>query len=460
MEETNQEDDSLIKMQIADVFKVSYSPCLSDLITKLDMLDGETSKEVMTIWSKLQGVMGQSMKHQDLNTIIGLMGHEIACLYRPDYALNLNDDFLYVSWNRYASDLGQYHATYDLCLYVLNHRLKHHHMTYWVNKAVKDVENELALLVNKQRRELLIEKMFVLIKKVSAISEEFSLSVLFNLMQSSHFNMSSAIKTDMTSLIEDITANMPGVRVLDSIEPAGDRAVKNVCDRYQELVARPIRLAGIRSIPLIETTMNREFPWFTNVTSHIAKSLQLRQLGYGDFFLSPLLLVGGPGLGKTAYCLRLSELLNLPFRTLALGGKTDNRDLAGTARGWSGGHPSMLIQLINKHKVANPLIMLDELDKSGGSDHNGRITDTLLMLLESRSAKQVYDDYLCGHCDFSHISWVATANSVQQLPAAILSRFDVITIDKPAKEHYPAIVHRCIGEFMNDNGIHKSHSPA
>jgi len=54
---------------------------------------------------------------------------------------------------------------------------------------------------------------------------------------------------------------------------------------------------------------------------------------------------------------------------------------------------------------------------------------------------------------------VATANSVQQLPAALLSRFAVISINKPSKAHYPAIVWRCIGKFMSDNGVYKAPTP-
>ncbi|ORU89494.1 MAG: hypothetical protein A6F71_00585 [Cycloclasticus sp. symbiont of Poecilosclerida sp. M] len=96
--------------------------------------------------------------------------------------------------------------------------------------------------------------------------------------------------------------------------------------------------------------------------------------------------------------------MQVPFRAISLAGKSDNRDLAGTARGWSSGRPSMPISLINEHKIANPVIMIDEADKSGGGNHNGRILDTLLNLLEPTTSKRTFNEYLCGNCDFSHIS--------------------------------------------------------
>jgi ATP-dependent Lon protease len=205
--------------------------------------------------------------------------------------------------------------------------------------------------------------------------------------------------------------------------------------------------------------LDKEFPWFHKLTQKLISSLQLRLLGNGDFFIPPLLVLGDLGVGKTTYTLRFSALMQVPFRAISLAGKNDNRDLAGTSRGWGTGHPSMMIQLINEHKVGNPIVLVDEVDKCGGSDHNGRALDTLLTLFEPTSSKNFFDEYLSGSCDFSRITWICTANSVKQIPTTLLSRLDVVTVDKPEFEHYPAIVHRSITTFFKDNGIHSAHMP-
>ncbi|HIF17810.1 MAG TPA: AAA family ATPase [Cycloclasticus sp.] len=205
--------------------------------------------------------------------------------------------------------------------------------------------------------------------------------------------------------------------------------------------------------------MDKEFPWFHKLTQKLISSLQLRLLGNGDFFIPPLLVLGDLGVGKTTYTLRFSALMQVPFRAISLAGKNDNRDLAGTSRGWGTGHPSMMIQLINEHKVGNPIVLVDEVDKCGGSDHNGRALDTLLTLFEPTSSKNFFDEYLSGSCDFSRITWICTANSVKQIPTTLLSRLDVVTVDKHAFDDYPPIVQRSITTFFTENGIHSAHTP-
>jgi ATP-dependent Lon protease len=106
-----------------------------------------------------------------------------------------------------------------------------------------------------------------------------------------------------------------------------------------------------------------------------------------------------------------------------------------------------------KNAVANGISLLDELDKSAVGKDNGSIVDALLTFLEPSSSKAVWDECLGSMADLSTWQWLATANSIVQIPSALLSRFTVIEVPSPSPEHYPAIIANTIEEFSRKNQI-------
>ena len=232
--------------------------------------------------------------------------------------------------------------------------------------------------------------------------------------------------------------------------------------RIAQLLVMQIKGIGVRPIPDIATLhahLDRDFPWFSQVTKIFIESLNVKAQGSGEFHLPPVILLGDPGIGKTAYCSRLAELSNVPFKLFGLGGSMSNQILAGTERGWETAKPSMPLQMMMDHQIANPLIMLDEIDKAGGSDRNGHPHHTLLGLLEPSSSKNWSDPFLMGSVDMSRVSWIATANSIAQMPRTLLSRFRVMRVETPGIEHYPAIVWRTRKRFSQDNGLDENMLP-
>lgn len=227
---------------------------------------------------------------------------------------------------------------------------------------------------------------------------------------------------------------------------------------------KELKKTGARLLPspnLVEfkETLNKEFPWFKKVTEILFRELSARAHGNGIFHLPPVILLGDPGIGKTAFCSRLAELCNVPFNFLGLGGTTSNLILAGTERGWNTARSSLALQTVMDHQVANPLILLDEIDKAGGSERNGHPHHTLLSLVEPSSAQYWYDPFLMGHTDLSHISWIATANTISHLPNTLLSRFRVINVESPAIDDYAAIVWRTRSKFCESYGLDTSWVP-
>lgn len=90
--------------------------------------------------------------------------------------------------------------------------------------------------------------------------------------------------------------------------------------------------------------------------------------------------------------------------------------------------------------TANPMLLLDELDKAGGSERHGHVHHALLSMLEPASAGSWYDQCLLAPCDLSQVSWIACANNLDPIPAALRSRFRVVTMPPPEPEHFDAVL--------------------
>jgi ATP-dependent Lon protease len=213
-------------------------------------------------------------------------------------------------------------------------------------------------------------------------------------------------------------------------------------------------LIYLENVDQLKAILDTEFPWFANVTDVIHRQLIVQQHSATPAFkLRPILLAGGPGVGKTSYVKRLAELAELPFRSLMAAGANDSMFLRGTPRGWSSARPSAIANLIASNFVANPMILVDELDKASSDIKNGRVWDVLLQLLEPSSASVYLDECLQVPCDFSFVSWIATANEIGMLPKPLLERFTVILVQSPGPEHFETLLNGVISQFAHELGI-------
>jgi hypothetical protein len=459
MKKNNEDPHDAVTKAINNVFKEDYCTDLSMIISKVQDQDGKLPKKVVQIWNELHNGKATIFGDRELDVSISQLSYQIAGQYRHNVGLDVEREFLFVSWCRYAATFAHYKATFDLFLYAIDHEMDEDIIAFWSRKTIDLIAEELSYCFDKIKQNNLVQQAHLVIRRVSYMNPKLGLSHVFTLMQSRAQTDNPDSKHVLSSITDDLIEKIGGIRVLESIEPSGDRNVRAVCEKYEELVKIPVTLVRIGDLNSVKKTLDKEFPWFHKLTQKLISSLQLRLLGNGDFFIPPLLILGDAGIGKTSFSLRFSQLIKVPFRAISLAGKSDNRDLVGTSRGWGTGQPSMIISLINQHKVGNPIVLADEVDKCGGSDHNGRALDTLLTLFEPTSARHFFDEYLCGRCDFSRVSWICTANSVKQIPTTLLSRLDVVTVDKPEFEHYPAIVNRSITSFFAENGIHSAHKP-
>jgi ATP-dependent Lon protease len=146
--------------------------------------------------------------------------------------------------------------------------------------------------------------------------------------------------------------------------------------------------------------------------------------------LPPSLLLGEGGVGKTALARAIAKALGLPIVEIAMGGVSSGFVLAGLDVGYSTGKPGRVFESLALGEYANPLILLDELDKAG-TDNRYPVTPTLYTLLEPLTAQTFEDEAVPLKIDGSHVLWIATANYEEDIEPALLSRLDVFAIPVP-----------------------------
>lgn len=206
--------------------------------------------------------------------------------------------------------------------------------------------------------------------------------------------------------------------------------------------------------PEIWDSLLERFPNFNEVTSKIQSLAMMGKLGGGrPVPLPPLLLVGPPGIGKSAYLKELARILGVGISFMDCSSQSSASSLTGLSFTFKSGGPGPVARLLCFGGEGNPFFILDEIEKSATGREHGAILDVLHNLLERVTAKEFADEALGVDfpIDTSWVTWVATANSLDGIPQSLQSRFLVYHIDPPSQEEMVRSVIPSIYENLRDS---------
>lgn len=197
-------------------------------------------------------------------------------------------------------------------------------------------------------------------------------------------------------------------------------------------------------------TLQNQFPNFEEVIRFYKSQFRLKKLS-GKTRITPVLLLGEPGIGKTYFAKKLAQCLNTGYTFIDMASITANWILTGNNGSWKSAKQGKILEAMMNSPTINPIFLMDEIEKARGGDYDP--TSSLYQLLEEINAKSFTDEFIDFSFDASGIIYIACANTLGNLSEPLQTRFKIINVPKPNSEQLDIIIHNIYHEAIQDAQI-------
>ena len=247
--------------------------------------------------------------------------------------------------------------------------------------------------------------------------------------------MSAAVNFPATVSSSIPIAGFKEVYDVAAVENALQQLTSSASEALKSTYEKMLRLGGARltvkpaGVPSMDA-LYQDLPNFAEVLDDIRKHIALVSDSRDGMELPPMLLLGKPGIGKTHFGRRLSQLLATGFGFVSMSSMTAGWVLSGSSSQWKNAKPGKVFETFLNGSYANPVILVDEIDKAGGDTQYDPL-GPLYTLLEHDTASNFVDEFVEIPIDASSVVWFATANDASRIPEPILNRMNVYEIEPP-----------------------------
>ena len=233
-------------------------------------------------------------------------------------------------------------------------------------------------------------------------------------------------------------------RRLDKLPPKEHEGLRSTYERMIEKGPERFQVKP-SGLPVMDHLYD-DLPNFADVLDDVKRQIALCEDSRDALEITPVLLLGPPGVGKTHFARELSKLLGTGMGFISMSSLTAGWVLSGASSQWKGARPGKVFETLVDGQYANPVLVVDEIDKAGG-EHAYDPLGALYSLLEHDTAGSFTDEFAEVPIDASQVIWVATANDGRSIPEPILNRMNVYEVqapDRDAARHIAAKLYRSI----------------